>query len=116
DILSDEAGAVAGSMGLLPSASVGDRHPFVYEPVHGSAPDIAGRGIANPAGAILSVAMMMRHSWGQTEAALAVEKAVEGTLAQGVRTPDLGGRATTEQFGDAVVALVASASRGAVTR
>jgi len=116
DILSDEAGAVAGSMGLLPSASVGDRHPFLYEPVHGSAPDIAGKGIANPVGAILSVAMMLRHSWGQTEAALAVEKAVEGTLAQGVRTPDLGGTVTTTQFGDAVAVLVSSGSRGAVTR
>lgn len=116
DILSDEAGAVAGSMGLLPSASVGDRHPFLYEPVHGSAPDIAGRGIANPAGAILSVAMMLRYSWGQGEAASEVEAAVEETLAQGVRTPDLGGVATTTQFGDTVVALVSSASRGAVTR
>ena len=116
DILSDEAGAVAGSMGLLPSASVGDRHPFLYEPVHGSAPDIAGKGIANPVGAILSVAMMLRHSWEQTEAALAVEKAVEGTLAQGLRTPDLGGTVTTTQFGDAVAVLVSSASRGAVTR
>src|SRR5207249_4221114 len=62
DILSDEAGAVVGSLGLLPSASLGDHPPFFYEPVHGSAPDIAGKGIANPIGAILSVAMMLRHS------------------------------------------------------
>lgn len=109
DILSDEAGAVAGSMGLLPSASVGDRHPFLYEPAHGSAPDIAGRGVANPAGAILSVAMMLRHSARHEEAAAAVESAVEETIARGRRTPDLGGTATTAGFGDAVAALVARA-------
>jgi len=106
DILSDEAGVVAGSLGLLPSASIGDRHPFVYEPVHGSAPDIAGRGIANPAGAILSVALMLRYSFDRRDAAEAVERAVEQVIADGVRTPDLGGAATTVQVGEAVVAAL----------
>jgi 3-isopropylmalate dehydrogenase len=91
DILSDEAGAVAGSLGLLPSASIGDRRPFFYEPVHGSAPDIAGKGIANPIGAILSVAMLLRYSLAREDAAVAVEAAAERVLAAGVRTPDLGG-------------------------
>ena len=106
DILSDEAGAIAGSMGLLPSASVGDQHPFVYEPVHGSAPDIAGKGIANPAGAILSVALMLRHSFDRPDVAGEVERAVEQVIADGVRTPDLGGSATTAQVGDAVAATL----------
>jgi len=109
DILSDEAGAVAGSMGLLPSASLGDHAPFLYEPVHGSAPDLAGRGIANPAGAILSAALLLRFSGRQAEAAQIVEAAVEQAIAQGVRPPDLGGAATTAQFGDAVAALVGRA-------
>ncbi|HEU5298587.1 MAG TPA: 3-isopropylmalate dehydrogenase [bacterium] len=109
DILSDEAGAVAGSMGLLPSASLGDRPPFVYEPVHGSAPDIAGRGTANPAGAILSAAMLLRHSLQRPDAAGAVEQAVEQVIAEGVRTPDLGGGATTAEMGDAVAAALTAA-------
>jgi 3-isopropylmalate dehydrogenase len=112
DILSDEAGAVAGSMGLLPSASVGDRAPFLYEPVHGSAPDIAGRGRANPAGAILSAALLLRYSLGRPEAAAVVEQAVERVIADGLRTPDLGGGATTAQFGDAVAAAVAALPGG----
>jgi len=102
DILSDEAGAVAGSLGLLPSASIGDRQPFFYEPVHGSAPDITGKGVANPVGAILSVAMLLRHSLERHDAAGTVEAAVERVLEAGVRTPDLGGRATTVQVGDRV--------------
>ena len=117
DILSDEAGAIAGSMGLLPSASVGDQHPFVYEPVHGSAPDIAGQGIANPAGAILSVALMLRHSFDRPDVAGEVERAVEQVIADGVRTPDLGGSATTAQVGDAVAAtLTRSTARMGGTR
>jgi 3-isopropylmalate dehydrogenase len=88
DILSDEAAVLAGSLGLLPSASLGDG-AGLYEPVHGSAPDIAGKGIANPVGAILSVAMLLRHSLALPEAAAAVEAAVDGALADGLRTADL---------------------------
>lgn len=109
DILSDEAGAVAGSLGLLPSASLGDRRPFFYEPVHGSAPDIAGKGIANPVGAILSAAMLLRYSLARDDAAKAVEASVERVLEAGVRTPDLGGRATTHEVGDRIVAEVSGA-------
>jgi len=112
DILSDEAGAVAGSMGLLPSASLGERPPFLYEPVHGSAPGIAGKGIANPAGAILSVALMLRHSFDRPEIAAEIETAVEEVIAGGVRTPDLGGRATTSQMGEAVVNALPRATAG----
>lgn len=95
DILSDEAAVLAGSLGMLPSASLGaevradGRRPGLYEPVHGSAPDIAGRGIANPLGTILSVALMLRLSFGLEAEARAVEGAVEAVLAQGFRTPDL---------------------------
>lgn len=89
DILSDEAAVFAGSLGMLPSASLGEEGPGLYEPVHGSAPDIAGRGIANPIGAILSVAMMLRHSFDLPAAADAVERAVSQALDAGWRTPDL---------------------------
>ncbi len=102
DILSDEAAAVVGSIGLLPSASLGDRPPFLYEPVHGSAPDIAGRGVANPLGTILSAALMLRYSFGLEDEAGAVERAVREVVRDGVRTPDLGGRAGTEEVGRAV--------------
>ncbi|NPB08585.1 MAG: 3-isopropylmalate dehydrogenase [Aquificae bacterium] len=88
DILSDEAGVVVGSLGMLPSASVGDRYAL-YEPVHGSAPDIAGRGVANPIATILSAAMMLKYSFGMDEAHDLVEKAVEETLREGYRTPDI---------------------------
>ncbi len=107
DILSDEAAAVVGSIGLLPSASLGDRPPFLYEPVHGSAPDIAGRGIANPVGAVLSAALLLRYSLGMEEAARAVEEATGAVLAEGVRTPDLGGIASTEAVGRAIAERVA---------
>ncbi len=109
DILSDEASMLAGSLGLLPSASLSDGGPGLYEPIHGSAPDIAGKGVANPCGAILSVAMMLRHSLGLEAAANAVEAAVFDTLRAGLRTRDLvngqqGCRAVdTEEFGDAVL-------------
>lgn len=109
DILSDEASMLAGSLGLLPSASLSDGGPGLYEPIHGSAPDIAGKGIANPCGAILSAAMLLRHSLGQDSAAKAVETAVSKTLQSGLRTPDLthGEReyrtVGTEAFGDAVI-------------
>jgi len=88
DILSDEAAVITGSIGLLPSASLGDG-PGLYEPIHGSAPDIAGQGIANPVGTILSAAMLLRHSLGAGEAAAAIEQAVDAVLAAGYRTADL---------------------------
>jgi 3-isopropylmalate dehydrogenase len=100
DILSDEVGVVVGSIGLLPSASLGEG-PSLYEPVHGSAPDLAGHGTANPVGAILSVAMMLELSLGRAELARSVEAAVMATLRE-LRTPDLGGRATTTEFTAAV--------------
>ncbi|MBP6750198.1 MAG: 3-isopropylmalate dehydrogenase [Xanthomonadaceae bacterium] len=89
DILTDEASMLAGSMGLLPSASLGDGKLGVYEPIHGSAPDIAGRGIANPVGAILSAAMLLRHSLGLEDEARCVEKAVADAIDAGALTADL---------------------------
>jgi 3-isopropylmalate dehydrogenase len=89
DILTDEASMIAGSLGLLPSASLGDGTLGLYEPIHGSAPDIAGRGIANPFGTILSAALLLRHSLGLQEEARGVEEAVEAALSAGVRTADL---------------------------
>jgi len=100
DILSDEAAAVAGSIGVLPSASLGPG-PGLYEPVHGAAPDIAGQGIANPTGAILTVALMLDHAFGRQDLARALENAVLATLRE-VRTPDIGGSGTTAQFTHAV--------------
>ena len=93
DILSDEAGAVVGSLGLLPSASIGGRGGL-FEPVHGSAPDIAGRDLANPIAAIASAALLLRHALGLDEEALIVETAIGRTLAAGLRTADLGGTKT----------------------
>jgi 3-isopropylmalate dehydrogenase len=101
DILSDEAAALVGSIGLLPSASLGDG-PSLYEPVHGSAPALVGRGIANPTGAILCVAMLLEHSLGRADLARAVEAAVMTTL-RDTRTPDVGGTATTREFTAGVV-------------
>ncbi|TIC91796.1 3-isopropylmalate dehydrogenase [Colletotrichum higginsianum] len=115
DIISDEGAAIIGSIGLLPSASLcgipetldgGGRVRGIYEPIHGSAPDIAGQGVINPVGMILSVAMMLKYSLDMPLAAAAVEKAVGETLQSGVRTPDLGGSASTAEFGDAVVAAL----------
>jgi 3-isopropylmalate dehydrogenase len=110
DILTDEASMLAGSLGLLPSASLGDGKRGLYEPIHGSAPDIAGRGIANPVGTILSVAMLLRHSLELTKEADALESAVSQALESGARTPDIvtpGQRAlTTRQMGDAVLAAL----------
>jgi homoisocitrate dehydrogenase len=100
DILSDEASALVGGLGVAPSANVGEGTP-VFEPVHGSAPDIEGQGIANPVGALLSAAMML-DALGQTQAAQRLRKSVHATLAAGIRTPDLGGTATTDQFTRAV--------------
>ena len=103
DILTDEASVLAGSMGVLPSASLGDGGPGLYEPIHGSAPDIAGKGIANPIGTILSAALMLRYSCGLEQEAMAIESAVDRTLAAGRRTADLGGKLTTRQMADEVV-------------
>ena len=105
DILTDEASMLAGSMGLLPSASLGDGHLGLYEPIHGSAPDIAGRGIANPCGAILSVAMLLRHSLGLALEADCVEQAVSATLDDGVLGADL---APARAAGTAQVAAAVS--------
>jgi len=89
DILSDEASMVTGSIGLLPSASIGDTAPGLYEPIHGSAPDIAGQNKANPIATILSVAMMFRYSFGLADEAACIEKAVDSVLAEGWRTADI---------------------------
>jgi 3-isopropylmalate dehydrogenase len=103
DILSDEAAMLTGSLGMLPSASLGDGGPGLFEPVHGSAPDIAGRGIANPLAMILSAALMLRHGFSLETEAAALESAVDRALAGGLRTADLGGSATTAEATDAVL-------------
>ncbi len=108
DILSDEAGMLTGSLGMLPSAALGEAgRPGLYEPIHGSAPDIAGRGVANPCASILSLAMALRHSLGRADLADRVEDAVSGALDDGLRTGDLGGSATTVEMGDAIIARLA---------
>jgi 3-isopropylmalate dehydrogenase len=104
DILSDEASVVTGSLGLLPSASIGDDGPGLFEPVHGSAPDIAGQGIANPLAMFLSAALMLRHGLGRQAEASALESAVDRALDQGLRTRDLGGTASTAEATQAVLA------------
>ncbi len=112
DILSDQAGAVVGSLGLLPSASVGGK-VGLYEPIHGSAPDIAGKGVANPLGAILSVAMMLRHSFQLEAEATAIESAVKDVLAAGYRTRDLAAPGqtsiATKEMGELVAKRIRSA-------
>ena len=109
DILSDEGAVLAGSLGLLPSASIGDG-PGLFEPVHGSAPDIAGKGIANPIGAIASAAMLLRHGLGLADAASAVERSLSAVLDAGARTADIArpGEPTvgTRQLGEEVARLV----------
>lgn len=110
DILSDEASMLTGSIGMLPSASLNSRNFGMYEPIHGSAPDIAGKGVANPLATILSLAMLLRYSLSQAEAADRVEAAVRKVLAQGLRTADIAeaGRQTvsTRAMGDAVIAAL----------
>ncbi len=103
DILSDEAAMLTGSIGMLPSASLGGDGPGVFEPVHGSAPDIAGTGAANPLAMFLSAALMLRHGLGMESQAAAVESAVERALSEGLRTHDLGGTATTSEATQAVL-------------
>lgn len=103
DILSDQASMCVGSIGLLASASLGQGTKGLYEPIHGSAPDIAGKGIANPIAMILSAAMMLRHSFADEARALRIERAVSSVLADGVLGHDLGGNASTRAIGDAVL-------------
>jgi len=115
DILTDEASVLAGSMGMLPSASLGrmndasgvglprETRAGLYEPIHGSAPDIAGKGIANPIGTILSTAMLLRHSLKLEAEAAAIENAVEQTITEGARTADIGGKLTTRQMADEII-------------
>ncbi|RJP49627.1 MAG: 3-isopropylmalate dehydrogenase [Anaerolineaceae bacterium] len=111
DILTDEASVLAGSMGMLPSAGLGEAgsrsdgeaRMGLYEPIHGSAPDIAGRGVANPIGTILSAAMMLRHSFKLESEACSIESAVEQTVTGGARTADLGGKLTTRQMTDEII-------------
>jgi 3-isopropylmalate dehydrogenase len=107
DILTDEASVLAGSMGMLPSASIGEKGPGLYEPIHGSAPDIAGKGIANPVGTVLSSAMMLRHSLGLAAEAELVEAAVDRAITDGCRTRDLGGTLSTTQMTDEILARLA---------
>jgi 3-isopropylmalate dehydrogenase len=104
DILADEAAVLAGSLGMLPSASLGESGPGLYEPVHGSAPDIAGQGIANPIGCILSAALLLRHSLGLAVEANAIERAVDEALGSGCRTPDLGGKLASSRLTDEIIA------------
>ena len=110
DILSDEASMLTGSIGMLPSASLDDKQKGLYEPSHGSAPDIAGQGVANPLATILSTAMMLRYTFGLEEQALRIESAVKKVLAQGYRTGDIYERGTnrvgTKEMGDAVLAAL----------
>lgn len=106
DILSDQASMCAGSIGMLPSASLDVNQKGLYEPIHGSAPDIAGQGKANPLATILSTAMMLRYSLNQPEAADRIEAAVAKALASGARSPDLGGTLSTRAMGDAVRAVL----------
>ncbi|MET0836554.1 MAG: 3-isopropylmalate dehydrogenase [Thermoleophilaceae bacterium] len=110
DILSDESAMLTGSLGMLPSASLGEGGPGVFEPVHGSAPDIAGTGKANPLATFLSVAMLLRHGLDRPQEAERVESAVERTLEQGLRTPDLGAGEGTREIGtEQMTAAVLSA-------
>ena len=106
DILSDEASVIAGSIGLAPSASLGEGTRGLYEPIHGSAPDIAGQDKANPAGAILSGAMLLRFSLNRDDAALAIERAVETTIAAGHGTADIGGRDSRSEFAERIAAAL----------
>jgi 3-isopropylmalate dehydrogenase len=110
DILSDEASQISGSIGMLPSASLGAGRLGLYEPIHGSAPDIAGKNIANPVATILSVAMMLRYSLEQDAAAALIEKAVEAVLRNGIRTADIAipwqTPVGTVTMGDAIVKAI----------
>jgi 3-isopropylmalate dehydrogenase len=110
DILSDEASMLTGSIGLLPSASLDANNKGLYEPIHGSAPDIAGKNLANPLATVLSLAMMLRYTFGEERAAQRIEQAVRAALAQGCRTADIfeagAKKVSTPEMGDAVVAAL----------
>jgi 3-isopropylmalate dehydrogenase len=116
DILSDAAAMLTGSIGMLPSASLNAKNQGLYEPSHGSAPDIAGKGVANPLATILSAAMMLRFSLNHPEAADRIESAVERVLATGLRTADIWSQGTTRvgtrEMGDAVVAAITKTTKG----
>lgn len=112
DVLTDECAAVSGSLGLMPSASLGDSGPGVYEPIHGSAPDIAGKGVANPYGTLLSAAMMLRQSLAAPDAAARLEAAVSAVITEGVRTRDLGGNASTAEATAAVLRRLGDPASG----
>ena len=103
DILSDESSVLSGTLGVMPSASHSENGPSLYEPIHGSAPDIAGLGIANPISMILSVAMMLRDSFGRYEDAKRIEDAVEASIAAGILTRDIGGQASTKEMTEAII-------------
>jgi len=125
DLLTDEAAVLAGSMGLMPSASLGEarnRHSGyrgLYEPIHGTAPDIAGRGVANPIAAIQSMALLLRYSLGLQREATAVERAVDDAIELGLRTPDIARAgektARTSEVGDAIAAAVTRELGGAAS-
>jgi homoisocitrate dehydrogenase len=102
DILSDVASVWGGGMGVAPALNIGAK-VAIAEPVHGSAPDIAGKGVANPCGSILAAALLVRHHWGLPNIAEKIERAVFVAIQSGIRTPDLGGNATTSQMQDAVI-------------
>jgi 3-isopropylmalate dehydrogenase len=106
DILTDEASVLAGSMGMLPSASLGSSGPGLYEPIHGSAPDIAGKGIANPIGTILSLALLFRYSLKLNSEAESIEKAVDQAITSGARTTDIGGKLNTKQMTDVILSNI----------
>ena len=107
DILSDVAAVATGGVGLAPSASLAEDGPGIFEPIHGSAPDIAGRGIANPAAMLRSAVMMLSYGLGRPDEARLLDDAVDEAL-RSTPTADLGGTATTEEFGDAVVSLLSA--------
>ena len=113
DILTDEAAALAGSLGLSPSASLGSGRLGLYEPIHGSAPDIAGQGIANPIGAILSAALLLRHSLGLEAEASELEAAVDAVLDSAELTRDLGGTASTSEVTESVLTQLKSRQKAA---
>jgi 3-isopropylmalate dehydrogenase len=115
DILTDEAAVLAGSLGLLPSASLGEGRRGLYEPIHGSAPDIAGKDFANPLGSILSAALLLRHSLGLEFEARAIEAAVHAVLDTGELSRDLGGNASTTQITGAVLSALAAVPAAALS-
>jgi 3-isopropylmalate dehydrogenase len=115
DILSDVAAVATGGVGLAPSACLAEAGPGIFEPIHGSAPDIAGQGIANPAGMLRSAALMLEHGLGRRDEARLLDRAIDTAL-RAAPTIDLGGSSTTSEFGDAVLAALESDANGAHAR